>query len=112
MRRLGFEVALPGYSLPLAATMALVEHWRHDRAAWHLVGYAFEYLTEPLLSGRRAHHLHDGVVHAHCEDPLPAHPHYRDVEVDLLEAADEFGRLYLRGELTCAGLFPLVTTAR
>jgi hypothetical protein len=106
-RRLQFDVALPGYGLPTAATMTLIERWHLTAALWRLADYTYDYLLEPRGSGRRAHHLHDGVLHAHCEDPRPRHDHYRDVAVDLLEAAEEFANYFALGTLTCAGLFPL-----
>ena len=106
-RRMQFDVALPGYGVGSDATMVFVERWRRVRDGWRLEEYAFDYFIEPRGSGRRAHHLHDGVMHAHCEDPLPRHAHYRDVEVDLLEAAGEFATYFARGDITCAGLFPL-----
>lgn len=107
IRRLRFEVALPGYALATEATMVFVERWHQAGGEWRRVEYAFDYLLEPRGSGRRAHHFHDDIVHAHCEDPEAIHPHYRDVEVDLLEAAEDFASYYLRGWVRCAGLFPL-----
>ena len=106
-RRLEFDVALPGYRLPRVATLSLVETWQRSRGRWRLAEYLFDYHLEPRGSGRRAHHLHDGTIHAHCEDPVAKHAHYRDVEVELLEAAAEFGSYFAIGSLTCAGLFPL-----
>ncbi len=90
----------------------LLEEWKADRDGWWLAAYEFDYLREPKGSARKAHHLHplygrDDVCHAHCEDPHPTHRHYRDVQVTLLEAADEFVRLHTAGDLRCADLFPL-----
>lgn len=93
--------------MDLGATMLLSEAWQPEGREWAMRSYWYEYLLEPRGAGRRAHHFHDGVLHAHCEDPVPAHAHYRDVEVDLLEAAEEFAGYFARDLLTCAGLFPL-----
>jgi len=51
-----------------------------------------------------------GIVHAHCADPCEPHAaaHFRDVPVDLLEAAADFVSTHHRGEIDCSGLFPLV----
>jgi len=87
--------------------MRFVEHWQAMPSFWRRREYAYDYFLEPRGSGRRAHHFHDGIVHAHCEDPFPAHTHYRDVEVELLEAAEDFAASFARGAVTYVGLFPL-----
>lgn len=109
-RRLHLQVALPGWGLPLEATLVFVERYARRRGGWELTDYTYDYHREPRPSGRRAHHWHDGILHAHCEDPRrPRDPvHFRDVPVDLLEAAGDFVTLHLRGEIDCSGLFPLV----
>jgi len=109
--RLEFEVDVPGYQLPREGTMRFIEYWTPRRRGRELMEHYFDYLREPRPSGRKAHHRHDvaaarGVVHAHCEDPVPRHPHYRDVAVALLEAAEEFIAIHAGG-LHCRGLLPL-----
>lgn len=112
-RRVRFELSLPGYGAPVEARMILIEYWAHDRARWHLDEYRFDYHLEPMPSGRKAHHWHgiferDRVFHAHCEDPRPRQPHYRDVPVRLEEAAREFAEMHYGAGVDCRGLFPLV----
>ena len=112
-RRIEFQVEVPGYGLPVQATMVFVEHWRKTRGAWTRGEYAYDHHAEPRPSGRKAHHRHelqgrDQVVHAHCEDPRPAYDHYRDVPVTLLEAAEEFALIHASGTVACRGLFPLL----
>ncbi len=109
-RRLHLEVALPGWGLMLEATLVLIERYVRRGGGWELTGYKYDCHREPRPSGRRAHHWHDGLVHAHCEDPRQprAVTHFRDVPVDLMEAAGDFEALHLRGEIDCSGLFPLV----
>lgn len=108
-RRLRFEVALPGFGLPLESTMVFIEDYRSTRRGWELVEYEYDYHREPRPSGRKAHHWHDGVVHAHCEDPRNPHAfrHFRDVPVRLLEAAREFRTVHAADVVDCSGLFPL-----
>lgn len=111
-RRLRFYLELLGYGRPREGTLALVEEWEVERTMWSLAEYRFDYHREPRGTGRRGHHMHrlfgrGSVLHAHCEDPHPLHPHYRDVELTLLEAADEFTRIHAVGELRCDDLFPL-----
>lgn len=111
-RRLKFTVELPGYLHRREATIVLIEEWQLSVDVWALAGYRSDYLRDPRGTGRKGHHMHRSstgaiVIHAHCEDPHPVHPHYRDVEVTLLEAADEFVRLHIAGDLRCADLFPL-----
>lgn len=109
LRLLEFHLAMPGFGLPPEATLALIERYTRVHRGWTLLEYLYDYHREPRPSGRKAHHWHDGVLHAHCEDPR--HPrtiaHYRDVAVGLLEAAEEFRHVHLRGEVDCTGLFPL-----
>ena len=105
--RLEFEVDVPGYQLPREGTMRFIEYWSPSRRG--LTGTTSTTREPP--SGRKAHHRHDvatahGVVHARCEDPVPRHPHYRDVAIALLEAADEFIAIHAGG-LHCRGLLPL-----
>ena len=108
-RLLSLEVALPGWGLPVEARLVFVERYVRRQGGWELTEYAYEYQREPRPSGRKAHHWHEGIFHAHCVDPRSprAVAHYRDVQVDLLEAADEFLAIHLRGEVDCSGLFPL-----
>lgn len=108
-RLLEFHVAVPGFGMPLEATLVFIERYRRVRRGWELVEYLYDYHREPRPSGRKAHHWHDGIFHAHCLDPLRPHgiAHFRDVPVGLLEAADEFRATHLRGEIDCSGLFPL-----
>lgn len=108
-RVLRFELALPGWDLPVEATLVFVEWYLPRAEGWELTGYTYDYLREPRPAGRKAHHWHDGIVHAHCVDPLDPRPvaHFRDVQVDLLEAAAEFLAVHLRREIDCSGLFPL-----
>lgn len=109
-RLLRIEVALPGWGLPRDGTLVFIERYVRSTDVWELTGYTYDYHGEPRPSGRKAHHRHDGVLHAHCEDPRQPRGigHYRDVQVGLLEAAEEFSSIHLRGEVDCSGLFPLV----
>lgn len=108
-RGLRVRVALPGYDLPLQATMVFVERYRRAGARWDLVRYQYDYHFEPRPSGRKAYHWHDGSFHIHCHDPQrPGVEHYRGFAVDLLEGAREFAEIYSRGEASCLGLHPLL----
>ncbi len=109
-RRLHLEVALPGWDLAAEATLVFIERYVLRGGGWELTGYKYDYHREPRPSGRKAHHWHDGLVHAHCVDPRQptAVTHFRDVPVDLMEAAGDFEALHLRGEIDCSGLFPLL----
>ena len=108
-RRLHLEVALPGWGLAAEATLVFIERYVRRGDGWELTGYKYDYHREPRPSGRKAHHWHDGIVHAHCVDSRwpGAASHFRDVPVDLLEAAGDFEALHLRGDIDCSGLFPL-----
>jgi hypothetical protein len=110
-RLLRIEVALPGWGLPLDGTLVFIERSTRSGDVWELTSYTYDYHREPRPSGRKAHHYHDGVLHGHCDDPRQPRriDHYRDVEVGLLEAAEEFRSIHLRGEVDCSGLFPLVS---
>lgn len=109
-RLLRLDVALPGWGLPIEASLVFIERYVRGRGGWEMTGYKYDYHREPRPSGRKAHHWHDGIVHAHCVDPRrpDAPSHFRDVPVGLLEAAGEFEAIHLRGEIDCSGLFPLV----
>ncbi len=108
-RRLHFQVELPGFGFPPHGTMTFVERYRRTPRGWGLVAYAYDYHREPRPSGRKAHHWHDGIVHAHCEETHDTHAdvHYRDVPVRLLEAAEEFLAIDAADGVECSGLFPL-----
>ena len=108
-RLLHLEVTLPGWGLPAEARLVFVERYARRRGGWELTEYTYDYHREPRPSGRKAHHWHDGILHARCVDPRSPRTgaHFRDVQVDLLEAADEFLAIHLRGEVDCSGLFPL-----
>lgn len=108
-RRLHFQVELPGFGFSLDGTMTFVERYRRTRLGWELVAYEYDYHREPRPSSRKAHHWHDGMVHAHCDDPRDPRSgrHYRDVPVRLLEAAEEFAAINAAGVVDCSGLFPL-----
>lgn len=109
-RLLHLEVALPGWGLTTEATLVFVERHVRRGGGWELTGYTYDYHREPRPTGRKAHHWHDGIVHAHCVDPRQpgAVTHFRDVAVDLMEAASDFEAVHLRGEIDCSALFPLV----
>lgn len=103
---------IPGYGTEREATVVLVEEWEEHQDGWRLAEHEFDYHRHPAGTGRRAHHLHrlfgrDIVRHAHCEDPEARHAHYRDVEMTLLEAAEEFTRIHASGDLRCEDLLPL-----
>ena len=70
-RRLWLQVAVPGFGLPLEGTMVFIERYQRAGGRWRLAGYEYDYHREPRPSGRKAHHRHDALVHAHCEDPAP-----------------------------------------
>ncbi|MGH2379029.1 MAG: hypothetical protein ACRDGT_11200 [Candidatus Limnocylindria bacterium] len=108
-RLLEFHVSLPGFIPVSEATLILIERYERVRGGWALAEYLYDYHREPRPSGRKAHHWHDGIFHAHCEEPRRprAVTHFRDVPVDLLEAAGDFEAVHLRGEIDCSGLFPL-----
>ncbi len=109
-RRLHLEVVLPGWGLAAEATLVFIERYVRRAGGWELTGYKYDYHRQPRPSGRKAHHWHDGVVHAHCVDPRQpgSGMHFRNVTVDLLEAAADFSAIHLRGAIDCSGLFPLV----
>lgn len=109
-RLLRIEVALPGWGLPKDGRLAFIERYVRSTDVWELTGYTYDYHREPRPSGRKAHHWHDGILRAHCEDPRQGRgvDHYRDVRVGLLEAAEELSTIHLSGEVDCSGLFPLL----
>lgn len=108
-RLLEYHVSVPGFGSLPEATLVLIERYQRVSGGWALAEYLYDYHREPRPSGRKAHHWHDGIFHAHCIDPRRpgAVTHFRDVAVDLLEAADDFEALHLRDEIDCSALFPL-----
>lgn len=114
-RHLGFRAEAPGSGLSTEALFRYEEWFRRDGAgAWALAKYQYDYVD--LGRGARlAYHRHaigplSDVIHAHCEAPdrPPAADHFRAYELDLLEAHEEFVRLYAAEEpIDCRGLRPL-----
>lgn len=108
-RRLLVRAVLPGYDLPLEATVVLVERFARRPRGWDMTLYQYDYHREPKPTGRRAHHWHDGTHHIHCVDPMRAGAdHYRGFAVDALEVVREFREIHAAGRVSCAGLYPLL----
>jgi hypothetical protein len=97
------------------------ESYLPDRRGLLLVRYTYEY-HDKVHDRRFAYHMHplpgsaEPIVHAHCgplsqrEDPDEERPgsHLRAIEVDVVEANDEFMTCYATGlEPDCVGLLPL-----
>lgn len=107
--KLEVRVQIPGWDLPLEATLGFIEKhvWRDGE--WERYAYLYDLHTEPRPRGRFAYHWHDDVPHRHCEDasaPRPDH-HYEGVFFDDIGwAADELFRLAETG-ISCRGLRPL-----
>lgn len=113
-RLLRFEVAAPGLGLAIEGTFIYAEWYQRVTRGWRLTRYHYDYLDR-RHGGRLGYHWHSltrrsPVFHAHCEHRLGVRTvdHYRAYEVDLLEAHQEFARLYARGEsISCSGFRPL-----
>lgn len=116
-RLLRFEVQAPGHGLTIDGTFIYVEWFHRVAGGWRLTRYQYNYLDR-RHQGRLAYHWHSvtrrrSVHHVHCEEQLGVTniEHYRAYEVDLLEAHEEFVRLYAGGTaIDCSGLRPLITT--
>lgn len=114
-RYVRFDVEAPGASLAPLARFKYEEWYERDQTGWRLSRYHYDYLDQ-VRAGRLGYHWHrlngrEPVHHAHCEQPDhgPADPHYRFYEMDLLEAHEEFVRLYAsEGAVDCSSLRPLV----
>lgn len=113
-RRLGFAVTAPGHSLPEQAAFMYSEWYHRVARGWRLTRYQYDYI-DVRRGGRFGYHWHalrrrSPVYHAHCEEQLgaPASAHYRAYELSLLEAHEEFARLYAAdAPVDCSGLRPL-----
>lgn len=114
-RLLRFEVRAPGHELPAQATFIYAEWYLRVARGWRLTRYQYDYLDR-RLGGRLGYHWHvlvgrRAAHHGHCEQVLgaPAVQHYRAYEVDLLEAHEEFVRLYAGDQpIDCSDLRPLI----
>lgn len=114
LRQIRVETRAPGHGLPTQARFVYVEWFQRVPRGWRLLRYQYDYL-DPRHGGRFAYHWHSvrrrrDVHHAHCEERLgaPADEHYRSYEVDLLEAHEEFARVYAADQpVDCSGLRPL-----
>lgn len=113
-RLLRYELQAPGQGLATEATFIYAEWYQRIARGWRLTRYQYDYLDR-RHGGRLGYHWHAvarrrGIYHAHCEQRLgtPSARHFRAYEVDLLEAHDEFARLYAADEtIDCSGLRPL-----
>jgi hypothetical protein len=113
-RRLRFTVAAPGHGLPDEAAFIYAEWYRRASRGWRLTRYQYDYV-DLRRGGRFGYHWHalrrrSPVHHAHCEEHLGAavSPHYRAYELSLLEAHEEFARLYAaEAQIDCSALRPL-----
>jgi hypothetical protein len=112
-RHLMFEANAPAVGLQ-AATFRYEEWWDHSRTRYLLSRYHYGY-WDPANGGMLAYHWHairgrNPIYHAHCQPPAgsSAGPHFRYYQMDLLEAHEEFVRLYAADRLIeCSGLRPL-----
>lgn len=113
-RRLRFALAAPGHGLSDEAEFIYTEWHRRVSRGWRLTRYQYDYL-DVRRGGRFAYHWHalkrrSPIHHAHCEGRLGAatNPHYRAYELSLLEAHEEFARLYAADRrVDCSALRPL-----
>ena len=114
-RRLRFETRAPG-PLPRAEASFIYAEW-YQRVArgWRLSRYQYDYLDR-RHGGRLGYHWHsiarrNPIYHAHCEHDRRTPPvaHYRSYEIDLLEAHEEFAKLYAAdAAIDCGELRPLI----
>ena len=104
--RVRFTVEAPGYGEPLEATFEYCEWFHATAEGWLRRRYKFEY--RPTGSRKAYHHGHAGGwgAHQHCEPPgRTSGNHYADYERVLLQAVEEFGRLYAsETPIVCFGL--------
>ena len=113
-RAIRFELDAPRRPLAALGRFRYRETFSRDAAGWMLSSYAYDYL-DLERGGRRAYHRHDlpgrhAVLHEHCRPPAgrPSVSHFRAYQVDLLEAHDEFARLFAsETPIDCTGLRPL-----
>ena len=113
-RAIRFELDAPRCPLAALRRFRYGEIFRRDAVSWILSSYTYDYL-DLERGGRSAYHWHDlpgrpAVHHYHCRPPAgrPSLSHFRAYEVDLLEAHDEFARLFASGApIDCTGLRPL-----
>ena len=113
-RAVRFELAAPRHPLAELGRFRYGEVFHRDGAGWVLTSYTYDYL-DLEHGGRLAYHWHPlpggpAVHHLHCRPPVgrPSVSHFRAYEVDLLEAHEEFARLFASGTpIDCTGLRPL-----
>lgn len=107
--KLEVRVQIPGWSLPLQATLVFIEkHVRVD-GVWERYAYLYDLHVEPRPNGRLAYHWHDDAPHRHCEDPrAPRDDHHYEGAFfdDIRWAADELFRVAAT-RISCRGLRPL-----
>lgn len=113
-RHLVFEVDAPG-ERRLQSRFRYEEWWDRWRIRYRLTRYHYGY-WDRTRGGMLAYHWHairgrTAVHHAHCQpaERDSASPHFRYYEVSLLEAHEEFARLYALDEpIDCSGFRPLL----
>ncbi|MGH2446553.1 MAG: hypothetical protein ACRDGD_11035 [Candidatus Limnocylindria bacterium] len=114
-RLLRFEVLAPGHAMAPEGMFIYAEWYQRVTRGWRRSRYQYDYLDR-RHGGRLGYHWHSlirrrGVYHAHCEERLgsPSINHYRSYEVDLLEAHEEFVRLYAADDpIDCASMRALI----
>lgn len=114
-RAILFELDAPEHDLTATGRFRYREVFRRDGDGWILMSYTYDYL-DLERGGRWAYHWHalpgrSGVFHEHCRPPSgrPSVSHFRAYEVELLEAHEEFARLYASDSpIDCTGLRPLL----
>lgn len=107
--KLVVRVKIPGWDLPLQATLVFVEKHEWTGTVWARFEYLYDLHIEPRPNGRFAYHGHDGVPHRHCEDPADPRPdhHYEGTFFDDIGwAAEELFRM-ANTSISCFGLRPL-----
>jgi len=105
--KLEVHVDIPGWGLPLIATLVFIEKhlWDPDGERY---AYLYDLHLEPRPSGRFAYHWHNDVPHRHCEITAgaPDH-HYEGVFFDDIGwAGEELFHMAMSG-ISCRGLRPL-----
>ena len=108
-RKLQITVTVPGWGLPIAATMVFVEKHAWPDLHWVPYEYAYDLHMEPKPSGRFAFHWARGIFHVHCDDPRRPRPdhHYKGAQVDDLFWAAEALFVMIHQGISCHGLQPL-----
>lgn len=108
-REIALRIDAPGHGVPTEAVFEYREIYGQIARSWELLRYTYEYRPKPRPS-RRAYHLHPPIgEHQHCVPPTGAgQRHFRAYRMSLIDAHDEFARLYASGRpIDCDGLHPL-----